>query len=74
MEPRPNVTIYVSVTSGDTRDSGVTSSLTDDGLDVSRQPAVIQLTSSGTDLDPNSSDLINGLIFHMLSLFCCKIL
>ena len=67
MEPRPNVTMYVSVTSGDTHDSGVTSLLTGDGLGVSRQSAVVQLTSSGTDLDPDSSDLINGMKFHMLS-------
>ena len=51
----------VSLLPGDEHDSSVTSLTTDEGLDVSRQPTVLQLTSSGTDLDLDSSDLVNGL-------------
>ena len=55
--------------SGGEHNSNATSAMTDSGLDVSRQPAVVQLTSSGTDLDPHSSDLINGLKFLVQTLF-----
>ena len=56
-----NATTNVSLLPGDEQDSSVTSLTTDEGLDVSRQPTVLQLTSSGTDLDLDSSDLVNGL-------------
>ena len=51
----------VSVSAGDEDNSSTTPVKDDEALNASRQPAVVQLTSSGTDVDPDSSDLISGL-------------
>jgi len=45
----------------------MTSSLTGEGLDISRN--VISLTSSGTDLDPNTDDLVNGMKVYTTHVF-----
>jgi len=63
----------VSVAAGDDDNSRMTSRMTsDEGRNVSRQPTVLQLTSPGTDLDPDTSNLINGLKFTHA--FCLEIL
>ena len=44
----------------------MTSLLTDEGVDVSRPLPVFRVTSSGTDLDPDTDDLVNGEKFGKL--------
>jgi len=51
----------------------VTSLLTDEHLDVSKQLSVLRLTSSGTDLDPDTDDLVNGLKIRKYTSFYSKI-
>jgi len=53
--------------------ASVTSLLTDEHLDVSKQLSVLRLTSSGTDLDPDTDDLVNGLKIRKYTSFYSKI-
>jgi len=52
------------VSETDERKSRMTSLLTGEGLDISRN--IVTLTSSGTDLDPNTDDLVNGMKVYFI--------